>query len=461
MPSGKGGGHRNGAVVLTPARSTTGSAGSKGWGRDVAQNDAQVAANSKGRGFEKVDFECGRGGRSDGKVREESQANSIRGSNQNKNVSTWGHDKGETFAKGQGKSKTKHVSKAASDASQPPRVRDEIQEGVDEIVSMSSTLLRTDFDGRVFQYLHAIHGVGGQEKVRAALKTIHLSTLQKQRSGIKKWPAYLATLLKKSFDDLGAEKREERDRARIEAEAYGKQLSSSIDALFDKPVEITAANPQEADDQRASPQEWLKQAVTEEREQQWLQRGSNLLLSSVWNAESTVTPAMPQLSLAVKSIPPGFTPPQVASPTHALQHSGSEMLAPLPVGIFASTPPPKYLPPPLQPPPLPPPRAQLPSDHSSCKQPEPPRMISPPSAPTNGGQQRPHQPRVVTPPPRRQQSTQENTPSGAATPARPPPPPTEPPQHASGSQLLAEASWSTKSTPLLPPPWPAQYVCDA
>jgi len=305
-PSGsKGGDHRKGAVVLTPnGKSSAGNASPKGGGRDFTK----LTSNVKSRSTQKEESENGYPGR-----------NASREGWGEKKDSGWSRGKGKSFAKGQSKGKTKSASKASETASvgeanaaapQLPRVRDEIQEEVDGIVSINSNLSRTDFDGRVFQYLHAIHGVGGQEKVRKALQTIHLSTLQKQRHAVKKWPAYLATLLKNFFDDLGAERKEERVRAKTEAEAYEKQLSPSVDAFFDKSVDKNvlgnpAANPQEAaaaaGDLRSTPQEWLQKAETE---QQWLRQGSNLILSALSPEHVAREPGLPpaQLSLELMDI---------------------------------------------------------------------------------------------------------------------------------------------------------------
>jgi len=508
--SGKGGEHRNGAVVLTPARSSAGSASPKGFGRDSV-----LTPNSKARGGGNEKQE------SDRERRHEDREN---WRDENKGGNSQGHGKGEASAKGQGKGKAKSASKireamsetspaqeAKTSGTQPPRVRDEIQEEVDVIISMNSNLQKTDFDGRVFQYLHAIHGVGGQEKVRKALETIHKSTLQKQRASVKKWPAYIATLLKSFFEGLGAEKKEERDRAKLTAETYEKNLTISVDALFKEagkgaassgqkdetksqdPGNPAAANPQEPST------EWLQQAVTDEREQQWLRRGNDLLSSLT--AEPT-SPGMPHSPIAMRSIPPGFTPPQVPSPSHASSpvHGmfGTTGMLPAAPGYPATPPsqvmhsPPLFSPPPppapqlpLQPPPPPP---MLPNVHDQFKQQLPapppppppplpqadvvtstqqqqgaPRVISPPAAPTIKTQQQSHQPRVVPPPQRRQQpynaASAAAAGKGAPPPPPPPPPPCAPPTDASGAQLLSETSWTVKSA--RPPPWPAQYVSAA
>lgn len=518
-PSGKRRERRDNAVVLTPAREvTTPSGSSKGRGKDLKKGEldpdyAPVTPNSKSRD----DFENGH-----------SRSRS-KGQPENKDSSGWGYASGKGSAKGQAKGKGKgdtgkssegkssdnvgeaQVTGTTKPAVAQPRIRDEIQEEVDSVVSRNSNLLKADFDGRVFQYLHAIHGVGGQEKVRKALEIIHLSTLNKQRSSIKKWPAYLATLLKKSFEDLGAEKQQDKDRARIEAENYGKQLTLSVDALFAKSVEIrasgakdpttpiasgNAANPQEAD-LGAAP-EWLQKSVTEDREQEWLQRGSNIL-------RSTLSISSPDAA-SMRSIPPGFTPPEIPSPAHAHgqpslfsnsvsspHQSGLGVISPPPGMAFHSTPPPQvpipqlpFSPPPppqlpSQPPPMPPtaafqvhdPYKQQPTiaaqPPSPLHPPPPPQVVPkqhkqpsvikpPPAAPSNGQRQQPHQPRVVPPPRRGPQPETTAANVGGAPPTVPPPPPPAPPPTEPAEQ--PEVSWNT-NMPMLPPPWPAKYIPSA
>merc|ERR1719313_627189 len=418
--------------------------------------------------------------------RSEGWGESKGGSTWNGSNSEVGNTKGQAKGKGKGVVNVNETAATGEAKVAGPRLRDSIQEEVDEIVSINSNLFRSDFDGRVFQYLHAIHCVGGQEKVRKALQTIHLSTLQKQRNAVKKWPAYLATLLRKFFEDLGAEKKVERENAKVEAETYANQLSKSVDALFEAPIPLApvgpkgeagsnpAANPQEAGASRGSPQEWLHQVVTEEREQQWLKRGSDLLLSAV-----TAEPVSP---VAIRSIPPGFTPPEVPSPSHVSMYASSPqhlgMISPPPGTMFVSTPlahvsrsPPPFSPPPPPVPQLPPPPPPLPLHvHDPFKQQqtvplahplqasaqvptnrEAARMISPPSAPpAKKNQQQSHQPRVVPPPPRKQKQVPSTAPPTA--------PPVAPPTDASGAQLIAK---STSLSSIRPPPWPAQYVTDA
>lgn len=99
------------------------------------------------------------------------------------------------------------------------RTRDEIYKGISIVASENPTLSKSDFDGHVLQYLHAIHGVGGLETVNRALVLIHESTVNKTRSQIGNWPAYLATLLKKYHADA-------RETARLAAGSSGTKITA-------------------------------------------------------------------------------------------------------------------------------------------------------------------------------------------------------------------------------------------
>jgi len=100
----------------------------------------------------------------------------------------------------------------------------------------------------------------------------------------------------------------------VEADTYGKQLSLS-DALFQKPVELKVtvgqrdaerrvANPQEADRETQPEGRLIVRLEDTEGRDQWLEKG------------------MPESPRAVRCIPPGFTPPQVDSPTDSAQARG-------------------------------------------------------------------------------------------------------------------------------------------
>jgi len=363
---------------------------------------------------------------------------------------SWGHDEddggdnrgsGKEQPKGNAKNGGKEISEAqvSADVKQGgPRVRDEIQEEVDAVVKKNSSLVRSDFDGRVFQYLHAIHGIGGREKVRSTLEKLHLSTLDKQRSSINKWPAYLVALLKKMFNDLTAERKAEQKRAKVEAAEYGKQLSLSVDALFQKPVEVKVLvqNPQE------NPQEADR---AEETEQKWLERGGDVLLTALGHSPKSASPSGTPPGMlnkpphAFRSIPPGFTPPE--SPAHdAHPHGSPPSTAPSGMheapAIFRSIPP-GFTPPQIdspthdthsaacrssEPPPTPqqfvsgssepPPTPQQFVSGSTCS---PPEKLFPPKPPPTPPQQRSAALAPAMPPQLRS--------SPPPLPSQPPPPP--------------------------------------
>lgn len=60
----------------------------------------------------------------------------------------------------------------------------------------NETLLWEDFDGKIRQCLHAIHGNGGLQDVRDALDALHTSTCQKPRAWVQNPPAYIHKILK-------------------------------------------------------------------------------------------------------------------------------------------------------------------------------------------------------------------------------------------------------------------------
>jgi hypothetical protein len=95
-------------------------------------------------------------------------------------------------------SKTKRQDTAQDDGSVRSMIRDELR----SLVKDNPTLQWSDFDGLVRQYLHAIHGIGGPEKVRDALEVVDRSTREKPRAWAKNWSAYLNTCLKKFLNGM-------------------------------------------------------------------------------------------------------------------------------------------------------------------------------------------------------------------------------------------------------------------
>lgn len=89
------------------------------------------------------------------------------------------------------------------------------------VVEGSSSLQQSDFDYHVRQYLHALYHSGGKERLREALAMIQSAIAKKDRQAIKKWPAYLLTLLKRFDADQASQDREARARARVATAAAG------------------------------------------------------------------------------------------------------------------------------------------------------------------------------------------------------------------------------------------------
>lgn len=71
-------------------------------------------------------------------------------------------------------------------------------------------MVRSDFDGQVRQHLHAIHSVGGLEGVQTAMQVVHKIVIGKSRADVRRWPAYMVTILKKVHEELKAGPRQSR-----------------------------------------------------------------------------------------------------------------------------------------------------------------------------------------------------------------------------------------------------------
>jgi len=85
-------------------------------------------------------------------------------------------------------------------------VRQMIEDEVSDILSQTDVLRRSDFDGQVRQWLHAIRTVGGIERVQEALQIVLSAVGNKQRNDVQRWPAYIMGLLKKFHRDGSASK---------------------------------------------------------------------------------------------------------------------------------------------------------------------------------------------------------------------------------------------------------------
>lgn len=74
-------------------------------------------------------------------------------------------------------------------------------EEIRNLLNANSALQIQFFDARVRQQLHALLGSGGRPRLKAALNMVHTCTMHKTRQGVKNWPAYLLTLLRKFEQD--------------------------------------------------------------------------------------------------------------------------------------------------------------------------------------------------------------------------------------------------------------------
>ncbi|CAE8596918.1 unnamed protein product [Polarella glacialis] len=107
------------------------------------------------------------------------------------------------------------------------RAKDEVFEEIRMVLEASQALQFQNFDARVRQYLHAIHGSGGRKKLNDAMKMILDATKSKTRQDVKNWPAYLLTLLKRFDSEQASQDREARARQRVAAAAAGSAATSA------------------------------------------------------------------------------------------------------------------------------------------------------------------------------------------------------------------------------------------
>jgi len=86
-----------------------------------------------------------------------------------------------------------------------------VLQDIERLLSLNGTLLWADFDGKVRQFLHAIHSVAGEPGVQAALLQVHETTSDKRRDDVRNWPAYVQRLLKRAFLEYQAAHRQDAD----------------------------------------------------------------------------------------------------------------------------------------------------------------------------------------------------------------------------------------------------------
>lgn len=71
-----------------------------------------------------------------------------------------------------------------------------INKEISDRLKGNETLLWQDFDGKIRQCLHAIHGNGGLQEVRDALDALHISTCHKPRVWVQNPSGYIHKILK-------------------------------------------------------------------------------------------------------------------------------------------------------------------------------------------------------------------------------------------------------------------------
>eukprot|EP00746_Dinoflagellata_sp_MGD_P035437 gnl/MRDRNA2_/MRDRNA2_18479_c0_seq1.p1 gnl/MRDRNA2_/MRDRNA2_18479_c0~~gnl/MRDRNA2_/MRDRNA2_18479_c0_seq1.p1 ORF type:complete len:354 (+),score=92.02 gnl/MRDRNA2_/MRDRNA2_18479_c0_seq1:83-1144(+) len=93
-------------------------------------------------------------------------------------------------------------SKRSNAKEERDEAKEEVLAEIDTYIAMPETVLKkSDFDFRVRKLLFGLHGRGGMAKVKEALECVHTYTSQKEREGVKNWPAYVLTLLKNFAPD--------------------------------------------------------------------------------------------------------------------------------------------------------------------------------------------------------------------------------------------------------------------
>jgi hypothetical protein len=79
----------------------------------------------------------------------------------------------------------------------------------------SHVLAHEDFDYRVRQHLHALHGSRGQQGLSDAFEAIKVASTDKTREDIANWPAYLCTLLRVQISEAKQQSKDEKKQPRF------------------------------------------------------------------------------------------------------------------------------------------------------------------------------------------------------------------------------------------------------
>jgi len=115
--------------------------------------------------------------------------------------------------------------------SKPHVAKFEIEQAISTVLEMIPTLHRPDFDGQVRQYLHAIRSKGGQPGVLDAIQVIRIAMVGKTRTSIRKWPAYLVTLLKRFLQEFRERQRSNADSERRRRE--GSAANAWLEGVYE------------------------------------------------------------------------------------------------------------------------------------------------------------------------------------------------------------------------------------
>jgi hypothetical protein len=107
-----------------------------------------------------------------------------------------------SFGAGSGDTVSVATSDGSGSTGKPRDPRTEIEVELCDLLSSTPVLRRTDFDGLVRQYLHAIRTADGREGVTEAIQMLRDAAADKKRADVKRWPAYISALLKRHLQEL-------------------------------------------------------------------------------------------------------------------------------------------------------------------------------------------------------------------------------------------------------------------
>jgi hypothetical protein len=136
---------------------------------------------------------------------------------------------------------------------EPHQAREEIEEEIRNIIVMLPMLQRSDFDGQVRQYLHAIRSVGGRSAVVDAMAAIQQATEGRTRESVQKWPAFLISLLKQCHRQRKEEHRKRKDERHDATRSEAVPPTDALQPSTPRDVHQNGSDKQ-------SPSKWLQTA---------------------------------------------------------------------------------------------------------------------------------------------------------------------------------------------------------